>query len=277
MVILSYILGQIPLAIAFYSLPSPGFDIVKDLQSYYGLTTTMVLLMFPLVFIFFVQVLLVKFWHRWSVLSMFTTRSKLSWQRIVVGAMFWIVFLLGGILLEGTAELKWNLQWSKFVILLPTALIILPIQCAAEELIFRGYVLQWIGDSTKKPIIAALFSGILFGLLHTSNPEVAALGIMAIIYYLWSGIFLGFLAVMDDGIELTLGYHIGNNLFAAVILTNTWNVFQTDALFMDQSAPHFSWISLVTLIVGQTLFVFLSAKIFKWGNLTSKFKNAFRV
>lgn len=277
MVILSYILGQIPLAIAFYSLPSPGFDIVHDLQNYYGLTTTMVLLMFPLVFILFVQLLLIKFWHRWSVLSLFTKRRKLSWQRIVVGSLFWILFLVAGIFLEGTESLKWNLTWSKFLVFVPIALVVLPLQCVAEELLFRGYILQWIGDSTKKPIIAALFSGILFGLMHTSNPEVSALGLMAVIYYVWSGIFLALIAVFDDGIELTLGYHIGNNLFASIIVTNTWNVFQTDALFMDQSEPHFSWISLMTLIVGQILFVLISAKLFKWGNLASKFKNAFRV
>jgi hypothetical protein len=43
---------------------------------------------------------------------------------------------------------------------------------------------------------------------------------------------------MDEGLELAIGYHAGNNLLVALLLTSDWTAFQTSSLFLDVSAPN---------------------------------------
>jgi hypothetical protein len=79
------------------------------------------------------------------------------------------------------------------------------------------------------------------------------------------------MALMDDGLELSMGYHAINNIFASLILTNEWQAFQTDALFMDHAKPTFGWDALLTIILIQPLLLFVFAKIYKWKNWKGKF------
>jgi hypothetical protein len=63
-----------------------------------------------------------------------------------------------------------------------------------------------------------------------------------------------------------MGYHAANNLFAAVILTNDWQVFHTDAIFIDTAPPSFGWDAILTLAIIQPLFLLIFGKIYKWKN-----------
>jgi hypothetical protein len=92
-----------------------------------------------------------------------------------------------------------------------------------------------------------------------------------------TGVFLGIIVLMDDGIELTSGYHLANNFFAVVILTNNWQVFQTDALLMDHSVPTFGWDNLLTILIIQPLLIYIFSKKYQWVNWKERlFKNDFK-
>ena len=115
-----------------------------------------------------------------------------------------------------------------------------------------------------------MLTGILFGLMHAANPEVETLGYGVMSYYIMTGIFLGFIVLMDDGLELSMGYHAANNIFAALILTNEWQAFQTDALWIDHAKPTFGWDVIATMLILQPLICFAFYKLYKWKNLRSK-------
>ena len=102
---------------------------------------------------------------------------------------------------------------------------------------FRGYLLQGIGIVTKRPLVALLSTSIIFGLLHISNPEVEKIGYTIMIYYIGTGIFLAILTLMDEGMELALGFHAANNLITALIVTSDWTAFQTHSILKDLSDP----------------------------------------
>jgi hypothetical protein len=74
------------------------------------------------------------------------------------------------------------------------------------------------------------------------------------------------MTIMDDGMELSMGYHAANNVFTALMITNNWQAFQTDAVFIDTSAPTFGLDSIVTLIIIQPLLLLFLSKIYKWKN-----------
>jgi hypothetical protein len=62
------------------------------------------------------------------------------------------------------------------------------------------------------------------------NPEVSKLGILCLCYYIGTG-FLRILTLMDEGMELALGFHAANNLvelvsnFRLVSLSNTFDIW----------------------------------------------------
>ncbi|MDC1186818.1 hypothetical protein N8079_03230 [Crocinitomicaceae bacterium] len=70
---------------------------------------------------------------------------------------------------------------------------------------------------------------------------------------------------VDNGLELTIGYHFANNIFAAIVLTTNWQAFQTDALFMDTTPPVLGWEIFLSLFLFQPLFFFYFNKKYKWG------------
>ncbi|MDO5502009.1 MAG: CPBP family intramembrane metalloprotease [Actinomycetia bacterium] len=89
-------------------------------------------------------------------------------------------------------------------------LLLVPLQASAEELVFRGFVLQTvlgkIGFSTGKFWVISLVMASAFAALHAaSQPTVL------ITYVLFSAIF-ALLAWKTAGIEAAIGVHVANNL-----------------------------------------------------------------
>lgn len=264
-VLVAYVLvGQIPMSVAYFLAENQMSDLFETLQVNYGLNTTFVLIMWPLLVAFFGLIISVKYFHKWNIISIFNNRKSIDYKRLVASFVLWFVISLLIMFYSFNDDFIWNFQASKFFPLAILGMLIIPIQCAAEELLFRGYLFQLIGTRIKKGWLVVLITGSLFGLLHTSNPEVAMLGNVALIYYVWSGFFLGFLTLFDDGLEIPLGYHVANNLFATLIVTTDWQAFRTDALLVDQSPPSFTMELMVVLLLGQILFVTIFSKMFNW-------------
>jgi hypothetical protein len=67
-----------------------------------------------------------------------------------------------------------------------------------------------------------------------------------------------------------MGYHAANNIFASLVVTNDWQAFQTNAIFIDRSEPVFGWELIFILLLIQPLLLFLFAKLFRWSNWKNK-------
>lgn len=84
-------------------------------------------------------------------------------------------------------------------------LTLVPVQCAAEEYAFRGYLMQTIGRWLRHPAWAILLPAPLFMLGHLYDAwGQASVGAMAVV--------AGWLCVRTGGLEAAIGLHIGNNL-----------------------------------------------------------------
>jgi hypothetical protein len=77
-----------------------------------------------------------------------------------------------------------------------------------EELTFRGYILQYLVKGWGMPI-AVLASSILFGLVHSLNPEANALGIFNIVF---AGGFFAAGYLVTRSLWFASGLHMGWNL-----------------------------------------------------------------
>ena len=118
--------------------------------------------------------------------------------------------------------------------------------------------------------MALFLTSIVFGSLHLANPEITALGYEFIFLYISVGFLLGIMTLMDDGLELAIGFHAANNLIAALLVTADWTVFQTDALFIDTSEPSLTWEMFLPVFVLYPLILLLFAKKYGWKNWIEK-------
>jgi hypothetical protein len=72
--------------------------------------------------------------------------------------------------------------------------------------------------------------------------------------------------------ELALGFHAANNIFAALLVTSDWTALQTHSIFKDMSDPNaagFFDIFMPVFVVFPILLFILSKK-YKWTNWKDK-------
>jgi membrane protease YdiL (CAAX protease family) len=115
------------------------------------------------------------------------------------------------------------------------ALLGLSVQTFAEEFIFRGYLTQAFLLATKRPLAAALASGLLFGALHLPNGAPQA--VVAVLF----GIVMSLIAIRTGGIAFSFGVHLMNNLFGAVIVVSADDVFKGSPGVISQNTPQLLW------------------------------------
>lgn len=247
---------------------------MEDLIAFYGKNLFFFLQLLPFSLTLITLLLCVRFIHRERPLKAITDRPAFAWKRAALSFCVWLLVLLAYLLAElllGKNSIRWNYSAS-FWPLLVFSLVLVTLQTAFEEVFFRSYLLKYVFPSGNK-WIPILMTSLLFGLMHLGNPEVGLLGKIVLVYYVGTGIFLALMAILDRGLELSLGFHAANNLFATLILTNNWQVFQTDAIFKDYSQPAVSYEVWVNLLILFPVLIFIYAKIFKWdfGVIFAKF------
>ncbi|WP_435577919.1 lysostaphin resistance A-like protein [Gilvibacter sp.] len=215
----------------------------------------------------------VKYVHKQSITSLTTARKKIDWGR------FWFGFLLIGVTTTVLTVLDYYgnpddyvLQFDAklFAILALIAVIFIPLQTSMEEYLFRGYLMQGIGVMSRNRWLPLLITSFVFGMLHYFNPEVDKLGNIVMVYYIGTGLFLGIITLMDEGMELALGFHAGNNLIAALLVTADWTVIKTNSVFLDVSEPAAGFDVLVPVLVIYPIFIAIMAFRYKWKNWSER-------
>lgn len=265
--------GQLPLMIALFSKGVTVEDMEKmagnDIRLLLGNNMFIMVQLIPFIILLLFLLFAVRKLHNRPILSLFTSRPEIDIKRIVFAFFTWSVFLFISFFLamQTGADLKWNFNPNTFIMLVGISFFIIPLQTTFEELFFRGYLIQSFGRRFKAPVFPILISGVIFGLLHYSNPEVEVLGIGILVYYILTGLFTSLMAVMDEGVELGIGFHAANNIFGCLIVTNQWQVFQTDALWIDMSKPKIGIDLVITLFVLFPLMLFVFSKKYKWKSL----------
>ena len=126
--------------------------------------------------------------------------------------------------------------------------------------------MQGIGLMAKNRWLPLLITSLLFGLMHLGNPEVQKLGYGIMIYYIGTGLFLGIISLMDEGLELALGFHAANNLVGALLVTADWTAFQTHSIYKDVSAPGLGWDVLVPILIIYPVLLIIFSRKYGWRN-----------
>ena len=121
-----------------------------------------------------------------------------------------------------------------------------------EETAFRGYLQRPI-ERRHGPVIAILLTGILFGFLHFTHPEVT---LALLPFYVAVAAVYGTLAYLTDSILPGMVLHAGGNMFAAFDLFarghSEWQGLGPPAKLVWETGPDAAfWGSVAaTLVVG---------------------------
>tara|TARA_B100000886_G_scaffold198100_1_gene136559 strand:- start:114 stop:644 length:531 start_codon:yes stop_codon:yes gene_type:complete len=172
-------------------------------------------------------------------------------------------------------DYEWNFKLIPFLVLFFIGIVLIPLQTSVEEFLFRGYLMQGFGVLFKNRWLPLLLTSLLFGILHIWNPEIDKLGINLIWYYIGTGLFLGIITLMDEGMELALGFHAANNLVTALLVTASWTAFQTESLLIYKAEPSLGKELILTLVVIYPLLAFIFAKKYQWKNWMDQLTNKF--
>lgn len=122
--------------------------------------------------------------------------------------------------------------WATLVVLL----VVVPLQAAAEEYVFRGYLMQAIGRWLRHPAFAILLPVPLFVLGHLYDPlGQVSVGVFAVA--------AGWLTWRTGGLEAAIALHVVNNLLAFLLAL-------AGLADVNDSSP--GWISFVfsALLIG---------------------------
>jgi len=273
--LVSNIIGAIPLAIVIISytldgstLPQkggmPDFELMGiDLNLGFALT------LFPFILAFFTVVWLVKPLHNRSFGTVINGGRKVRWGKMLFSAFLWIAI--------SAAWLFWSVRTDPgnfslnntsrtLLILAALSLLLIPFQAAFEEIIFRGYLMQGFAVLTRNRWLPILITSLLFGLMHSLNPEVREYGFFTMIpQYVFFGLVFAVLTMFDDGIELAIGAHAANNAFLSVFVTHKDSALQTPAMY--EQLEIYPWKDFIGLVAMSVVFVVIMAVVYRWKDI----------
>ena len=251
-ILISGIFFSIPVGIAGLL-----YGINDNLMPNVSKNSLLILNLLPFIGIFISMLISIKFIHNRSIKSIFTINLKFNYKKMFKAICLWLILLVICEIISFLItdyEYIFTFNSEKFIPLLLISIILIPIQATAEELLFRGYLMQAFGLLSKNKFIPLILAGILFGLLHSSNPEVKEHGLaFTLPSYIYMGLFLGFLVIIENGLETAIGVHIINNIYACVFVTFPSSALQTDALFTSEEINPL--LSFIFIIIFSVIFI----------------------
>ena len=260
----------------FNYVSSEGVDtnqLMKQMTKEIGINGTFVMLVAPLAFMLLLVLFYNKFIQNISLRILTTSRPKIDWSRVFFSFGVWggitiITTLIGYFSVPEDFVIQFNPE--KFAIFLVLALVLIPMQTSFEEYLFRGHMLQGLGLATKTRWVPLLVTSFLFGIMHIANPEVDKMGMIIMFYYIGTGLFLGILTLMDEGLELALGFHAANNLVGALLVTSDWSAFQTHSILKDVSVPSANFQIFIPILIIFPILLYIFSKKYKWSSWNEK-------
>jgi membrane protease YdiL (CAAX protease family) len=196
--------------------------------------------------------------------------GKIRWNRFFISGIIWailsFIYLIAYLKID-PANFFINNNSYTLIILSLVAMVLIPFQAGFEEVLFRGYLMQCFTLLVSKRWFPLVMTSVLFGLLHSFNPEVKDFGFLTMMpQYILFGLVFGIITILDDGIEASLGAHAANNIFLSILITNKSSALQTDALYVQQNI--YPWLEFAALAVISLIFVLILKKVFRWGSFS---------
>jgi uncharacterized protein len=259
----SLIVGMIAFLYWLAKVKLPAAEAVGEIQKFEAWLHKPNLIVYVFLNSQFIPILLTifvitKWLHQRPVGTLISGGRSLNWQRIFTG--FWVWGLLLALIqiplyLMHPQAYKFTFDPSNWFIFVAIALVLTPLQTSTEEFFFRGYILQGMGLLVRNRVALSVLNGIVFAIPHLSNPEMARNPNLIALTYIGIGIFLAYITLRDQSLDLALGAHAANNLYSFLLVNTADSVMPTNALITNMKPEHPA-ASLLALILMIGMFNF---------------------
>jgi len=267
-------IGSIPLIISMLRNPSAITDLSDNPAdlSPLGLdpNISFIYMLIPFAVGLAAFVLLVRPLNGRTIMTVINGTGKFRWNRFFISAGIWIaasaLYLFINLKLD-PENFSLNNVSATLIPLIIISVILIPFQAAFEEVLFRGYLMQGFTVIVRNRLFPLVMTSVLFGLMHSLNPEVDKFGFLTMIpQYILFGLIFGVITILDDGIESAIGIHTANNAFLCIMVTNESSALQTSAIWVQHTIH--PWTEFGTMLLMGIVIIFVLGKIFKWKSLS---------
>lgn len=168
--------------------------------------------------------LVMRLLHRRRLKTLFGADDRLDWRafrRAAVAAIVAATLLSLVNLATDPSVTRSDLDLGSWtVLLLPLALVLL-IQTSAEEILFRGYLLQSLAGRFRSPWIWAVLPALVFAACHWSPGALPWMnGAVLFSIALFAGLAV-WLVRRTGNLGTAMGFHFGNNLVALLFVSSS--------------------------------------------------------
>ncbi|MFJ4825415.1 type II CAAX prenyl endopeptidase Rce1 family protein [Streptomyces bacillaris] len=139
--------------------------------------------------------------------------------------------------------------WTAFLVSLAVLGALVPFQAAAEEYVFRGWLVQVIGRAVRSPWPAVVIASLLFALAHGFGE------LSGFILLFYSALWWGWLVIRTGGLEAVITMHAANNLLAFGLAAGFGELASTE------TAADAPWQAMVVEFVFAPLYCLVMARI----------------
>ncbi|WP_424942515.1 lysostaphin resistance A-like protein [Aliiroseovarius crassostreae] len=171
--------------------------------------------------------LVVRFLHKRPYHSLFGPLMRLKWRQFFygLGAAFALSVLTGVIEATGlipppdtdAPEIRQSLPMATWAMLVLPALALIFIQIMAEELVFRGYLLQQLRARFSSIWLWAILPSFLFGILHFDQATYGTNAYFYVLHTTAAGIILALVTLRTGNIAAAAGLHMANNAMLLIL------------------------------------------------------------
>jgi membrane protease YdiL (CAAX protease family) len=143
--------------------------------------------------------------------------------------------------------------WRSFLTSLVVLAVFVPVQAAAEEYVFRGWLTQAVGAFVRSPWFAVIPQAVLFAAAHGWGTRWGFLGLLVF------GLVCGWLTIRTGGLEAAVALHALNNLMAFGVAAAI-----VDGLSSDETAADSPWqlalVDMATTLLYAALVLWLARR-----------------
>ncbi len=244
----------IPLALAY-----PSADVLGSAP----VTLVLVVTLLPFAAVHLALAGALPLLHRRPLASLWVPQGRFRWQLFFLSGGAWLglsILVDAAQYLAGPSSYRWSFEAARFWPYMAAALLLLPVQTSAEELLFRGYLMQALGLRARRAWLPLAAPALLFALLHLPNPEVAAYGwLFTLPQYLGIGLLLGWATLRSQGLEMALGLHLANNLYSGLAVGFPQGALPSATLFTVENLN--LMLNLILVLLAGLLYLAIAERL----------------
>ena len=239
------------------------------------------LMLFPFIVGLVTFALLIKPLHGRTFRQTITGAPRFRWNRFFASSLVWVVLSVLYFVVYRAVEpsnFRLNNTSTSLIWLAVISVVFIPFQALLEEVLFRGYLMQSFTVLSVRyklaapAFLAAIITSVLFGVMHSWNPEIKEYGFFTMIpQYILFGLIFAITTICDDGIEIAAGAHAANNVFLSIFITNSSSTLQTPAMFEQVNIK--PWTEFTALVIVSVLFLIILGRIFRFQKYKALFGN----